>query len=286
MPTPHYDELSESTKKLESFILEYAEGQMRLFTQPEDAHFAVLEIEYNESAYPTFNVANHPYQDIEGGQLDSYTNPSAQEDIQDAMQSWSDAQANPNIVLCGPRKLIISNFQRDGWAKAPSSFCTYTANIPAYITSATACNWYGEVIQGTVVYSNGINPGPDHPVQPTSSSSNKFAIKNDTYTISSSDNYNIEDDIQAIVKKDEKKIRFNSPRVYKNTKARIKNQNEYLKKLNYITKEGNRVIKRIGPANPNKVTETIKPRAVPNPPIAEAYGTDGGRPKINEGGTE
>lgn len=284
------DEFKLEEKRLISFKLNYSEGLLKLETVPEDAHFAVLEINFNESSNPSFDITG-PNTQLSSEIFNNYLDEEGtQMDLGNAWyNTWEENQTNPNIALCGPRKLIISNFDIGGWAKDPLPFCTYTTSFASFILSAQACNWHGEVIQGQIRY-GGLTPGPDHPVQPQSSISNKYIIKKDNQTISSNKDYVISEDLELIDKKNNKKEKKTSRKNsnnYNHKKASIQNGNDFLKKLSYITKGGKRIIKRINASDPKKVIIPQKPRAVPNPPIAENYGTGSNRPQIiNDEGTD
>ena len=107
-------ELQDLNKELVGFKILYGQGRMKIETQPPEANVCVLMVEYNETSNPSFNISG-PGTQIDTGDYENYLDevPDAQGEggIGDEfIGNWQHNQINPDIVFCGPRKLIITKF--------------------------------------------------------------------------------------------------------------------------------------------------------------------------------
>ena len=264
-------ELQDLNKELVGFKILYGQGRMKIETQPPEANVCVLMVEYNETANPSFNISG-PGTQIDTGDYENYLDevPDAQGEggIGDEfIGNWQHNQINPDIVFCGPRKLIITKFDIEGFNKEPTPFCTYTVSESSFVTAASAVSWNGAVIQGTIEYrGTGIGQDPSGSVMPQSVGPGKYSIQDDTTLVNNTgQDYNIEDDIESIAKSSQKhqsRQQRRGSENYSHRKATVQNSNEFLKRLRYITDGGKKIIKRISPSSPKKLE--IPPKAVPD----------------------
>ncbi len=112
-----------------------------------DAYFAILEINYASNSVPNFSFYND--------QLE--TELSENEDFN--MDDFQQTIPNPWIITTGSSRLLISSFTQTPWPTGiPSqgiSLCSYTSSFPEFITGARLVDWYGNIVNLSVLY----NPG-------------------------------------------------------------------------------------------------------------------------------